>query len=461
MSENTSDRSNANKSYRDKKLRTGILMLIAVIISLLLLNAIYEVIAPLFESQYRFKSEFIGVYRTWFVVPVTLLYSFFLFRQQKRDSLSDFFIVILTLTYFLPGNILYIYGNWSTTYYFFIQLSYFCLCSLNEISPHRLKITGGKKVITKATTKKSLYAISSIIAISVILITLIYNDLNITLDLEDVYDLRREWSQSRMPNIFNYYLPFAARITPILLVISLKDKQITLSALLIFTQLLLFSFGGSKYSLFALILALLIGLTEVKITGRRIIFLYVILLLLCAIECYTSKGSLPLLSIYTIRRMSFVPNQIGFYYFDFFKNTDYLYYSESFLSAFLDYPYRMSFPHVIGSYAFDLPSMGANTGLFPEGYSQIGWLSIPIYSILYLIAFMVYANCSLGFNWTKYFQAPILGVLLYALSFQDGSFFSVLLTQGFILSLLTMYLLSKSIKSNHNHGSGEKTILRY
>lgn len=411
-----------------------------------MLHPIYEVVASLFANMYRPKTDYIGLTSLYFVTPYLILISCFLYRQQKRSTLSDYFVILITLLYFVPGNVLFVYGNWSVTYYIFHLLSYLSLSIANELFPNiQFPISP-----SLGRNKEILSFISYFISISVILITLFYNGLQINLNLNDVYDLRSEWSASGMPNIFNYYLPFAARITPILLIITLKQRRVLLSSLLIFSQLVSFSFGGMKYTLFALALGILFYFFGQKVDAKKIIICFSVFVGICLIECLLSNEQLPLLTIFTLRRTSFVPNQIGFYFFSFAQENDYLYYSGSFLRGFLNYPYQDSFPHIIGNYAFGLPDLGANTGLFAEGFSQIGWLSLPVYATLYIVSFRLYSACCRAFKGTSLSHIPLLGVLLYASTFIDGAFFSVLLTQGAFLAALSLYILSQTV-ANRSH----------
>lgn len=411
-----------------------------------MLHPIYEIVASSFVSMYQFKTNYSGLTSLYLVIPYLILVSYFLYRQQRRASLSDYFIIILTLLYFIPGNVLFVYGNWSTTYYIFHLLSYLSLSIANELFPN----IQFPKSPSLGRSKGTLSFISYFISISVILITLYYNGLQINLNLDEVYSLRSEWSASGMPNIFNYYLPFAARITPILLIITLKQRRVLLSSLLIFSQLVSFSFGGMKYTLFALALGILFHFFGQKVDAKKIIIYFSAFVGVCLIECLLSKEQLPLLTIFTLRRTSFVPNQIGSYFFSFTQENDCLYYSGSFLRGFLNYPYQDSFPHIIGSYAFGSPDMGANTGLFAEGFSQIGWLSLPVYAILYIVSFRFYSACCKAFEGTNLSHIPLLGVLLYASTFIDGAFFSVLLTQGAFLVALSLYILSQTIVNRSN-----------
>ena len=404
-----------------------------------MLLPIYERIAPLYASMYQFKMDYIGLTSMYIVVPYLILITLFLYRQQKRASLSDYFIIFLTLFYFLPGNVLYTYGNWNFSYQTFHLLSYLSLSTANELIPN----IHFSQSVSQHQHKEILPLVSYFISLTVILLTIYYNGLQLNLNLDDVYDLRQDWKNSGMPNIFNYYIPFAARITPILLIITLKQRKILLSSLLIFSQLVSFSFGGMKYTLFALLLGILFHFFGQKLSTRKIFIYFSVFIGICLIECLLMKDQLPLLTVYTLRRTSFIPNQIGSFFFSFAQSHDYLYYSESFLRGFLYYPYSDPFPHVIAEYAFNLPEVGANTGLFAEGFSQIGWLSLPVYAILYIITFRLYTMCCSHFLDTRLSHIPLLGIVLYTTSFIDGAFFSIILTQGGFLTGLSLYILSR------------------
>lgn len=435
------------KEYLEEHL-SWLWVTLIVIAIFAMLHPIYEAIAPWYAGMYQFKMNYIGGSSYGFVaLPYLLTISILLYRQQRRASLSDYFLIILTLCYYLPGNILYLYGNWNNQYYLFHFLSYLSLALLNELIPN-FTFKTPKNIAYR--NKDIIRTIAIIIPLSVIIITFSYNGLKINLNIENAYELRSEWSSSSMPNIFNYYLPYAARITPILLVITLAQRRIGLSSLLIFSQLVSFSFGGMKFTLFALILGILFNFFGKKINSKKIIIYFTLFVCVCLIECLLLKDQPPMFTAYSIRRISFIPNQIGYYFFSFSQTNGYLYFSESFLRGFLEYPYSQAFPHVIGNYAFGLPDMGANTGLFAEGFSQVGWLALPIYSILYTIIFRLYSACANGFKNTSLSYVPLLGVLLYTSTITDGSFFSVLLTQGGILTALTLIVLSRYITKTSN-----------
>lgn len=404
---------------------------------------IYRTIGPLFRYMYKFQNEAVS----WEFGAIAVLYlitiCYFTYKQYVRTALSDYFLITLTLLYFLPGVTLLVNGNWTLSYSLFHFCSYLGISLANEIIPQPQKHianrkVGGGKLISK---------LSKLISISVIGIVVYYYGFRLTLDLSAIYGLREEWSNSGMPNIFNYYLPFATRITPVLFLLSLKEKKYIDASLLGISQLVSFSFGGMKYTLFALVLAIIFHFSAKSITKNRFLLFFFALCVLSALEILIGAyEQTPFLSTFIQRRMSFIPNQIGYYYFSFFQNESYLLYSDSIMRWALDYPYTKNIPHTIAAYAFNRPEMGANTGLYPEGFTQIGFFVLSIYSIVYVAIFRLYSYCFSNIYGRYGLYIPLLGIVLYTSTFTDGALLSVLATQGFLLFILVVSFISKYIK---------------
>lgn len=51
-----------------------------------------------------------------------------------------------------------------------------------------------------------------------------------------------------------------------------------------------------------------------------------------------------------IRRVFFVPGKLSYDYFDFFAENHFIYWSNSFLSHFIEYPYSLPLAELIGNY---------------------------------------------------------------------------------------------------------------
>lgn len=137
----------------------------------------------------------------------------------------------------------------------------------------------------------------------------------------------------------------------------------------------------------------------------------------------------PFLTEIVTRRISFIPNMVGYCYYDFFSTHELLYLKASILRWFgAENPYHEYIPGLIGRYYWGRP-MGANTGMFGEAFSQFGWFSCIIYPFLYIYAFRFFDACAKNIDE----RIVLTAVVLLSISFIDGAFWGVMLTEGFIL----------------------------
>lgn len=396
---------------------------------------LYEKIADRFQYMYNFQSEF-SISKLLLCVPYIVYISFFLYLQLTKNNISNLFLIVITLLYFLPGSVLYIYGNFTDNYFIFYVLGFVIMTVFDKIIPNRALI------IRKGGNVIGLNIFGLLIAGLTTLIVFYYNGINLQVNFAEVYGMREDWANSSMPNIFNYYIPFAARITPILMVLFIYRKNFYVSFVLGLSQLISFGFGGMKYTFFALFVAILIYCFFKAKTYYPIIYYILIFNVLAVVEYLIYDESL--IATFFQRRLSYIPNQIGYYYYDFFSHNEFLYFRDSFLRLFgMKSPYDEAIPHVIANYAFNRPYMGANTGLFAEGFSQIGWVSVFVYPLLYIAAFRFYEYCIGAIKSGLSYKIAFTGVVLYSITFVDGAYFSILLTQGFILSCLSLKYLSR------------------
>ena len=415
--------------------------------ALYLLNVlIYSRAALAYSYLYSFASDYAGCVESLHVVgPYILVLSWFLWRQVKRSSISDLFVSLLIVIYYVPGIVLYTYGNWNVQYLLFYVASILLICVWNEVFHVG---EGGIIHDDGETTCKEripglLCATSLFTACGVIAVVFYYKGVNVTVNILEASSLRVEAGKIEVPNIFLRFLAFAARFMPILLLLSMRRRKVLLSILLVFAQIVLFSYDGVKYVLFALIIAVPFMVLRHRITNKSLLLLYLLANLFVGIEMgFTSSEYVPPLAKYGFRRESYVTNRIGFFYFDFFQNQEYLYYSEGVLKSVLDYPYDTPMPHVIGSYAFDRPEMGANAGMCAEGFSQIGWWSLLVYPIAYVAVFKLFDLVFRRFRGRDAY-IPVFATVLYVSSFIDGALQTILSTFGLLPLLLTVVILFK------------------
>ena len=100
---------------------------------------------------------------------------------------------------------------------------------------------------------------------------------------------------------------------------------------------------------------------------------------------------------------------------------------------------------------YNAPEMGANTGIVGDDFAQLGWLSLLLYPLLRVKAL------NWGLDRVREFMSDKLSILIcfmFAFSFISGSFFSILLTGGYLIITLLFFSMKKGIKSHH-----EKAII--
>lgn len=421
----------------------------------LLYNYIYVRLAQAPDLSVAFQNDYMGsFYSLCLAIPFVGVSSIFFYFQIRRSTLSDLFVGLLIVLYFLPGITLYIYGNWTGLYLLFFLLSSLMICIVNEAFHYG--ITSKMRVVVGAHPMRqslALWVVSLLVSFATIAIVTYYKGFSVKSDLSDIYAIRGATADLGIPTVFKYVIAFAARLTPILILINAAKRNVLPCFFLGLSQLVSFSLNALKFSLFSLLLTIPFILLSKKITNVLMFKCWFLLCVISVIElCFVGCPQETFIAKYIIRRVSFGPAQLGFFYFDFFQNEDYLYYSGSFLSRMSDFPYERPLPYIIGDYAFGDFSTAANTGMVSEGFAQIGWWSLLVYPILYIVLFngfeFAFRGLGSGFECTARFS-----VVLYIYTFVDTSIPIVLFTFGLLPLLLVVSLLGR-------YNSGGRRIAR-
>ena len=105
-------------------------------------------------------------------------------------------------------------------------------------------------------------------------------------------------------------------------------------------------------------------------------------------------------------------------------------------------PYSEKIPKLIGAQYY-LNSY-ANNGLFADAYSNLGVVGVFIMPILIVLALKILDYCS--YDLDIRFCSAVIFISSYTLL--SSSFFVVMLTHGFLLSCLIMYLIPRRRRIN-------------
>jgi hypothetical protein len=102
-------------------------------------------------------------------------------------------------------------------------------------------------------------------------------------------------------------------------------------------------------------------------------------------------------------------------------------------------PYSTPIQRLIGDKYFGNIEIQANNGLFSDAFYNFNFLGVFILPPILILIFKLIDSSAKGID-SKLIALPIIVV---ATSFNSGSFSSVLLTNGILLLMLTLYLLPR------------------
>lgn len=361
-------------------------------------------------------------------VYVVLLYPF-VHYLLKHPTTTSLFLIGFVVLYLVPGFSLYAVHGVDDYYILYCVVCFLILFILNRSCPtFIIALPSDKRA--KQIFK---WLILGIIGINTLIIG-IYNGFRFHFSLTDVYDLRAIQGAMKVPRLVQYFQPLASSLVPISIVYFMIHRKYVIVFLLVVSQLWSFAFGGSKFTFFAIFIAFIAYFFYRQ--GRHVWLLMGAALLngFVFIEASIFNGH-SFIAIFLVRRIVFFTNLLGSQYYDFFSQHEFLYWRNSILRWLgFENPYPMEIPLLIGHTYYDR-RMWANTGMFGEGFTHFGWLSVIIYPVLYIIAFRFFDACSRNLDT----RIIIAAVILFVLTFIDGAFWGVMLTEGFMFTCLFLY----------------------
>ncbi|WP_143152216.1 hypothetical protein [Flagellimonas taeanensis] len=161
----------------------------------------------------------------------------------------------------------------------------------------------------------------------------------------------------------------------------------------------------------------------------KVITLFLVVALLCALIFEFN-----ILWELSFRRVLMLSALLDYCYFDFFHD-NYIYWSNSFMSRFISYPYEISPDFLIGRDYFNRPLMNANVGIISDGYKNAGYWGIGINIAVVAIIISFFNSLRIS---PKFFGL----FLLFLFSLLNSSLTTILLTHGgFLMVLIAAFLL--------------------
>lgn len=411
-----------------------------------LLDIIYSFIIVPMGTYENYINEFtIG---SWLISWLILLgfMPIYLKWHEDQTNASSLILLIVFFVTFVPFTTMVAYGYF-TTHFIVSKILYWVFLFIFYKVCKRVKFLKIKK-IDVLSNNIVIILIALIFLGSVIYISGRYTGFRISLDIFNVYSLRR--SNMSINVILGYIFSASKSIIPVLLIYAFHRKKYSWAFIITIIQLLSFGINGMKSVLFITILTIFLFLLYKERYNKHITMGFVIFSMTSLFESIVLKTDF--INLFITRRLFFLTNLLNEYYVDFFSSNTPDYFRQGFLRHFgISSPYTQIYSdirYMIGDLYFNRAEMGANSGMISDAFSNFGFVGVIFMPFVIAISLRIFDNCVYGLE-KKLYIASCLLVAYYLIS---SFYFTILLTHGFIALCIIFYFLPRN-DPNYKRGN--------
>ena len=403
-------------------------IIINIILSILLfyfLDFLYvRDISVVFESEgYKFEPSVNKSIFSYTLLLITLAIIYF----SKLSGFINAVVFIFVALLLVPNLLLYKYMTIDPA------ISLGCVLFIVFIGLFSKWKMGIKHRIVER--KHQIWVLALIIMIALVPFFITFG-FNLRLDSfylgDEVYEVR--YAAREKYNMFTAYSYswLTNILLPILLVMSIKQKNYILLGFAIVAIVYLFLCNAMKSVLISIPFLILFYFGEY--VKKASLFLVI-----CVSVCFINVLVPDIFISVFINRTFYITALLNHYYFDFFDNNS-IHLSSSIFRSFIDYPYAETPARLIGKEYFGKSEMNANNGFPADAFMNFGYIGIFIFAALVALIFSYLNSLKLS---NRYF-----GVIFISIgTIISSEFFTALMTHGILLLLLvSSFLLKKSGK---------------
>ncbi|HBM81142.1 MAG TPA: hypothetical protein DD426_09965, partial [Clostridiaceae bacterium] len=372
-----------------------------------------------------------------------ILFDLFYYKYNVNESIYLSISYILYLFIFVPSSIFYWMSEGARSYFYMqvisfavLNMIYILVKQKNLFNTNELLKRFSIKTDDSAKPNKLAFMLLTIISIFFIVDIIIYSQyghsLSYLFHLDKVYDIRYV-TRETLPNKLFYLISWSTMaIVPVTIAWTIRIKKLYLAAIPIFIQILLFTIGGDKIYIFALMLSVFIYI----IYRYKLMYYFVILLnYMIALLLIIKKGFILSLAI---SRIFFEPMSLSYSYYYFFSKYPKMYLSSSIFSRFIDNPYKLDSPFIISKYIYRVPKMSANVNFIANAYSNFGFLGIVVFTVILGIFLLIIENIT----YDKKMKALVMfTVFSSCYELENSALLTTLFYHGLMASIVMAYLL--------------------
>ena len=432
------------KSKRMKKKVTDIfLYLFLLILFRIFLDLSYQTIIVDLFIYSGFQNNVTGklIILSWILFFLFAAIGYRWFNNTNTVS-GEVLFFILTLS-IIPFTSMVRFGNFTTIFIICNSLFYLFLYIFHKIINHNTKYKHSKYKFNQKVEDRVLYCIMVISFVTILYISRKYTGFRINMSLLNVYDLREDAKGFNLPTWLEYLFGWTRAINTILIAYYMRKKRYSLAIVSFFLQVLSFGIDGSKsvlfYAICALGISLLPNYTFKKI--NQLVLIGLVVLAAGSTILYKMTGNYVIGSLF-IRRVMFLPVQLGQNYFDFFTTHIPDFYRRSFMKYFgLKTPYS-NMPYMIGEVYYDKPDMPANSGLIADAITNLSYLGIILEPLFIIIVLKILDKSSQGLDIRIYTTTALYVGFMMLNTFLP----IILLSHGVIVIIILLTLMGRSEK---------------
>ncbi len=414
-----------NRRISLKNKKTDILFL--TILFLVLEIEFYRFVAPSFRSMgFGFRFSFIDFMLGKFFFVFALIINHHL--KGFNYFINTLFVIFLTI----PSIILFEYQPDTPAIIVFFVLLFHLLFYLSTLF-------SVKKIIPDIRfTERSEYLFLTGISVGMLLPFFVIYGLQIHPEvflLKNIYGVRAIFSSKT--NMLTAYLfsPLVKIVFPIGIVYGVIKKKVGVILFSTVSLLYLFGLSGHK-SIFFSLLILPVFLIRTYEMQAKYISVLVIFAIFATVFISLTTGNILLESI-VVRRVFFLPALITNDYYHFFDG-NYVFLSNSILKSFIDYPFHLPPPQLIGEKYFYSPDADVNSGFLSTGFMNFGYLGVLMNILGVVVLLKFFSEMKISSHYAGIFLIVVFTLL-------SSSFFVSLLTHGiFVFVLLILLFLRNS-----------------
>jgi hypothetical protein len=370
---------------------------------------------------------------TYLLSILMLAVNFSLFQRNDRLDSNTWFFFFMTVYVPLTSY----FGMTDSNYLWFMSVSSIWVIGTLFVNSSIWNFQLSKPLFSVGHFQAVILVISALI-IGVILSKI---DLNFSMGLTEVYELRAQKPTAFLP-YSDYLINFLTKAAlPIVLLFALHQWNYINAFVAVLAAgmiVVIFFATGHKALLFNIpFLILLYGLVRLKNFQLHIVLFLFVVMSGSTLLFFLFDQIMPLSLFY--RRTLMIPAQLSFYYFDFFQDNA-LYLSNSIFRDFSRYPYEMQPPNIIADHFFHKPEMAASNGLLSDGFRHFGILGVLIWTGAFTLLLKIFH----GFQ--RHLPQAVVGVLalFFAKTMIDGPLLTTLLTHGFLFVFICLFFIKFS-----------------